>query len=164
MPGVSPAAVASECSRLASGDRLDQAEVEHLDEVVAQPEPPDVDVRRLDVAVHQAARVRLLQRLAHLAQDVDHAARGHRAVPPHQRLEVHPVEQLHHEVERLVVGDAEVVELDGVRRPQVRRGFGLAPEPHDRPAAQRRRRRAPIISGRISLIAAGRASMRCVAL
>ena len=46
----------------------------------------------------------------------------------HHRLEVHPLEQLHREVHRPVVGDAEIVELHGVRRSQVRRGRRLALE------------------------------------
>ncbi len=50
----------------------------------------------------------------------------------HQRVEVHAVEQFHHEVERLVVGDAEIIELHRVRRPQVGCRLRLAPEARDR--------------------------------
>ena len=57
-------------------------------------------------------------------------------------LEVQAVEQLHHEVERLVVGHAEVVELHGVRRAQAGRGLGLAPEARDRQLRGRRIARA----------------------
>jgi hypothetical protein len=47
-----------------SGDRLHQPEVQHLHEVVAQADAADVDVRGLDVAMHEARCMRLLQRLA----------------------------------------------------------------------------------------------------
>ncbi len=57
---------------------------------------------------------------------------GQRTVPAHHRFERHAVQQLHHEVERLVVGHAEVVQLDRVRRPQAGHGLGLAPEALDR--------------------------------
>ena len=43
---------------------LDQAEVEHLCEIVFEAHPADIDVRRLDVAVHQAARVGVGERMA----------------------------------------------------------------------------------------------------
>jgi hypothetical protein len=36
-----------------------QAEVEHLDEIVLEAHPAHVDVGRLDVPVHEAARVRI---------------------------------------------------------------------------------------------------------
>ncbi len=45
----------------AIGDRFHQAEVEDLDEVVYQAEPSDMDVRRLDVAMHETANVCLVQ-------------------------------------------------------------------------------------------------------
>ncbi len=47
---------------------------------------------------------------------------------PNQRVEVEAVQQFHDEVERLVVGHAEVVELHRVRRSQVGRRLCLAPE------------------------------------
>ena len=48
-----------------------------------------------------------------------------RAVMTHQGLEIHSLQQLHHEVERLVVSDPEVVQLHGVRRAQVGRRLGF---------------------------------------
>ena len=50
---------------------------------------------------------------------------GQRAVPPHQRVGVEAVQQLHHEVERAVVGDAEVEQLHRVRRAEPRDGLRL---------------------------------------
>jgi len=60
--------------RLLSGARiaeLDQTEVEHLDEVVLEAHAADVDVRRLDVAVREAARVRFGEGQARLVEKVD---------------------------------------------------------------------------------------------
>ena len=48
-----------------------------------------------------------------------------------QRLQVQPVEQLHHEVERAGPGLAEVVQPDRMRRLQLGRRLGLALEPSD---------------------------------
>ena len=54
---------------------------------------------------------------------------GTRPGAPHQRVGVEPVEQLHHVVERAVVGDAEVEEVHGVRRAEARDHLRLALEP-----------------------------------
>ena len=97
-----------------------------------------MDVGGLDVAVHEPSNVRLLERGAHLTQNV-HDSRGrHRTVLANQRVEVQSVEQFHDEVERLVVGHAEIVELHRVRRPQVGRRLRLAPEAGDRQLRGRR--------------------------
>ena len=53
---------------LPRGGVLDQAEVEHLHEVIVRTEPADQDVRGLDVAVDQTARVRLAERVTDLPQ------------------------------------------------------------------------------------------------
>ena len=129
-----------------------------------QTDPADVDVGRLDVPVHQAGGVGLLQRLADLPQDVNHPLLRERALPPHQGLEVHPFQQLHHEVERTVLGLAEVVQLDGVGRAELGRGLRLAPESGDRQPRHSSDPGLASTSGWISLMAAGRASMRWVAL
>ena len=93
----------------------DQPEVEHLDEIVGGPGPADDQVRRLDVAVHQAVAVGVLQRRAGLAQQVHDPLRRERPVLPDQRFEVEPVQQLHHVVQPAVLRDTEIVELHGVR-------------------------------------------------
>ena len=80
--GAAPAVVGAELHQVPvgvpGGVELDQAEVEHLDEVVRRAGPADHDVRRLDVAVDQAVRVRVLQRGADLAQDMDDPLRRQR--------------------------------------------------------------------------------------
>src|ERR1700694_3012102 len=64
----------SERSLYASArDLLDQAEIEDLHKVVAKSDLSQVDVCRLDVPVHEPQSVRLLQGIAHLSKDVDHA-------------------------------------------------------------------------------------------
>ena len=78
--------------------------------------------------MHEAARVRIGQRVADLAQQVNGAVGGHRTELPDQRLEVAAREQLHHVVERAVLGDAEVEQLNRVRRAQLRGRLRLALE------------------------------------
>src|SRR4029078_1297879 len=63
---------------------LHQAEVEHLDEVVFEPHPADVDIGRFDVTVDKAARMRVGQRVGDLAQQIDGAARRYGAELAHQ--------------------------------------------------------------------------------
>ena len=58
--------------------------------------------------------MRLLQGIADLSQYVDDAAGRQRAILADQRLQVHAVEKLHHEVERSVFRHTEIVQLDGV--------------------------------------------------
>ena len=107
---------------------LDQAEVEHLDEVVVEPHAADVDVGRLDVPVHEPARMRVGERVAHLPEQEDGPVRRHGSELAHERLQVAPGQQLHHVVERPIVGQPEVEDLDGVRRAERGRGPGLALE------------------------------------
>ena len=65
--------------------------------------------------MHQPVAVRVLERGADLAQDVDDPLRGQRPVLPDQGIEIQAVEQLHHVVQPAVLGGAEVVELHRVR-------------------------------------------------
>ena len=110
-------------------DGLHDAEVEQLDDVDLVGGAADEQVRRLDVAVEQPRVVGLGERRAGLDQQLDHAGGGLRAVARDQRLEVESVEQLHHVVEHAELGDAVVVDRDGVARPHRRQGLGLAAEP-----------------------------------
>ena len=67
-----------------------------------QPDSAHVDVRGLDVAMNEAACVSLVERIAHLAKEVDHTIRGQGAVGRNHGLQVHAVEQFHDEVESLI--------------------------------------------------------------
>ena len=62
------------------------------------------------------------------AQDRPHARRRLRTERRDQRLQADPVQQLHHVVELPVAGDAEVVEIDRVRRLQAGDDIGFAAE------------------------------------
>ena len=64
----------------------------------------------------KTVRLGLGERMAHLAEQVDHPFRRQRSVPPHERLQVEAVQQLHDVIEAAIVSDAEVEELHGVRR------------------------------------------------
>ena len=88
MPGVSPGALSKVWVVARALVVLDQAEVQHLDEVVLEAEPAQVDVGGLDVAMDQPGVVRLRERVAGLPQEVHHPAGRQRAVAAHQGLEV----------------------------------------------------------------------------
>jgi hypothetical protein len=64
---------------------------------------------------------------------MNHTPRGHGAVLSNQGLEIHSVQELHHQIEGLILGHPEVVEVHRVRRPQLRCRLGLAPESRHRP-------------------------------
>ena len=90
--------------------------------------------------MHQPVAVRVLQRGADLAQDVDDSLRRQRPVLPDQRIEIDSVQQLHHVVQPAIVSGAEVVELHCVGRLERggRASFALeAPEQQlgDRPTS-----------------------------
>ena len=97
------------------GCGLGNTEVQHLHEVMFAAVPAHEQVGRLDVAVNEPIRFGLRQRVAHLAQQIDHALGGSGAITLHQPLEVEAIEQLHHVIEAAIVGHTEVEELDGVR-------------------------------------------------
>jgi hypothetical protein len=141
--------VRAECERghlFGSGrlvNRLHDAEVQHLDEVVVFAVAAQENIGRLDVAVHQRDRFRFRKRMTYLAGHVNHALRRHGPELLHHLLRVQSFQELHDVVERPVVGDAEVKQIDRVRRAQARnrlrlaleapRGFGLE---HGRRAAR----------------------------
>ena len=111
---------------------LHQPEVEHLDEVVLPADASEVDIGGLDVPMHEPRVVGFLQRIADLAKDVDHARRGERPIPAHQRVEIDPFQQLHHQVVPAVLRHPEVVELDRVGRLEIGRRLRFAPEARGR--------------------------------
>ena len=160
--GVPRTAFPRVCITLPSGvsrDRSHNPEIQHLHEVVLLAVAAEEDVRRLDVAVHQAAGLRLGERVADLAQDVDGPLGRNRAEAAEQRVGIEPVEQLHDVVEGPVVGIAEIEELHGVGRAEPGDHLGLALEPAHR-LVRHSGAPFPAREGRISLIAAGRVSMR----
>ena len=89
--------------------------------------PDQQDVGRLDVAVHQAFRVRGVERVGHLGEHVDRPLRRQRAAPQ-QRGEVDALDQPH--VQEQASADlAVVVDRDDVRLGQLRGERRLPPEP-----------------------------------
>jgi hypothetical protein len=66
------------------------------------------------VAVDHAALMSLTERMADLAQQIDGTRRRDRAETFYERVEVQPLEEFHHIVEGPLLGDTEVVEIDGV--------------------------------------------------
>jgi hypothetical protein len=73
-----------------------------------------MNVRGLDVAVHKSRRVRVIERIADLSQNVNDASDGQRAVFSDERFEVHTFQIFHHQIERPFRCNAEVVELHRV--------------------------------------------------
>ena len=63
--------------------------------ILTLPSWRDEDVRRLDVAMHHAARMRVVERLGDLRQDVDQAVVAERLGTLQQLLEVRPLDVLH---------------------------------------------------------------------
>ena len=130
VPSVWPTAVSAGTWR-SSDDHLGDAEVEHLDVVLAAARL-DEDVLRLHVAVDDA--VVRAPRPATRPPDPGSAAP---ASPPQrpvgllQLVQAPAAQQLHRQVEDPVGGLVEVVGGDGVRVAQLRAGLGLAPEARD---------------------------------
>ncbi len=78
---------------------LGEAEVDHLDEVAAEPHRLEDDVLRLEIAVDDVEVVRLAERGEDLDHDVDDALEGEEALLVHHAGEVLPAQVLHHQVE-----------------------------------------------------------------
>ena len=81
--------------------------------VVEAPREPEVgeidvlraveqDVRRLDVAVHESARVRRVERCGDLRADRDRPRRLERALRSEQRAEIDAVHEPHREIDTAV--------------------------------------------------------------
>ena len=119
---------------------LDQPEVEDLDEV-----PPRARTQLTTMLAGLMSRWTRPFRCASSSEaqtcveEVDRALGRHRAEALDQRVEVHAVEQLHHVVERAVVGHAEVVELHRVRRLEPGGRARLALEPAEQELGRARR-------------------------
>ena len=91
------------------GELLDRAEVRQVRAVVRA----DEDVRRLDVAVNEPARMGGVQRGRDLAGDRERAPHGQPALLGDQRLQVGPLDAGHRDPEEVVVL-ARVVDRDDV--------------------------------------------------
>jgi hypothetical protein len=116
---------------VAGADALHEPEVDDLGDVRPPAALGEQDVRRLDVAVDEPDAVRLAERLADLAQDVDDAAGMHRTVAADELLEVDSVQELHRVVEEPVRRAPVVVDRDRVRRRQLRGHLDLPLEPRE---------------------------------
>ena len=79
----------------------------------------------------QSPLVRLLERFADLGHEVHHARGRQWSESADEAVEVEPLEQLHDVVERAVVRNAKVVQLDGVRGAERGGRPGLELEPPD---------------------------------
>ena len=88
-------------------------EVEHLHEIGLAGVVDEQHVRRLDVAMHDAERVRLHERLQHLRRDASHAKRRERAARQ-LLLDRSTAQQLEHDVGQPELGGAEVEEAHRV--------------------------------------------------
>ena len=102
-----------------------QAEVHHAHADAESLLARHHDVLGLDVAVHHAARVAVVQGLGGLDADVDDVAELR--VLPQERAQVRALHQRHDEVERVVV-PAEVVDRDDGRVVHLRHQLRLALE------------------------------------
>src|SRR5262249_41027845 len=92
----------------------------------------EMDVRRLEVAVDDAARVRLFERLAHLSRDLDHPLPLERTVRLVALEQALAVEQLHGDKQRAVGRLAELVRVDRVWTAQRGQRVAFAAKPsHD---------------------------------
>ena len=100
------------------------AEVHQIGEVVGGEQ----HVLRLDVAVHQAVGVRVVERRGDLANDRHRPPRRQRTDMPQQRRQAVALDQPHVDVEH-AVDLAEVVHRDDVRLLQPGRDFRLPAEP-----------------------------------
>ncbi len=108
------------------GDRARDPEVAELDDVVFG----DQDVRRLDVAVHQPLAMRVGEAAGDLDRVVDGGQLRQHVLVAHQLAERRAVDELHHDVVRVVLAP-EVVDVDDVRMGELRRRLRFVREALD---------------------------------
>ncbi len=101
---------------------MGQTEVHHLHEVAAAPQRLEDDVLRLQIAVHDAQIVRFTQGRQGLAQHLDDAREGQRALLVGDAREILAAQELHHQVGLPVVGTTEVEHGDRVGMVELARG------------------------------------------
>jgi hypothetical protein len=75
-----------------------------------------VDVRRLDVAMHEAGGMSFFQRRRYAKQKVNGSLRGDRTIFLDQCLKIEAVQKFHHIIKRSIFRTSEVVNVYGVRR------------------------------------------------
>ena len=81
--------------------------------------------------MNEAAQVSFPERVTCLREEMNRARGRNRTEFRDELLEVHAFEELHHVVERSVVGDTEIVQLDRMGRAKCRRSFCLPTESLD---------------------------------
>jgi hypothetical protein len=117
--------------QLGSRRRLRDPEVEDLEQHAAVGARRQEQVGRLDVAVHDAERVRLGERLAGLDHQVDREARLQPALLGDQLADVLALEELHHEVRLAVAEPPDVDDPGDVLALELGGGLSLPDEPGD---------------------------------
>ena len=127
-----PMTVCVPVSSLELGRRLRDAEVEDLEQARAVGALGDEEVRRLDVAVNDAERVRLGDALARLQHRDRRPPRHLRAVVAEDLVEVVALQVLHHHERHAVGQRAHVHHARDVLAAQPDGGLRLAKEPRDR--------------------------------
>src|SRR6185503_2142235 len=122
---------ASELSLALDVARLDQAEIQHLDEVRHVAAAGQENVVGLDVTVDEAALVGFGQRSADLPQNVDDTAFWKAPVLVHERIEAQTVEKLHRVVEQPFRRASEIVERNRIGMRELAGQLHLALETRD---------------------------------
>jgi hypothetical protein len=111
---------------------LRDAEVEHLDRGRPVGAVGEKEIRGLEVAMNDAERVRLGERLARLEHELERLVDGERAALRERVREVEPLEVLHHDVRRTVGQRPHVAHLRDVLALDARCGARFAHEARGR--------------------------------
>ena len=109
-------------------DPAGDPEIQDLHEVRLARVIDEQHVRRLDVAMHDAKRVRLHQRLQDLRRDASHAE-GRERASPQLLLDRSTAQELEHDERQSELGGPEVEEAHGVGMLEALDQRGLAREP-----------------------------------
>ncbi len=109
---------------------LGDAEIQHRDVLTALSHG-DKQIVRLQIPVEDLLVVSFLQRFERLKNEAGCTNRFHWALLLDQIGQRPALEQLHGVIEQAVIGDAEIVECDCVRRREGRDSLGFGEEPGD---------------------------------
>jgi hypothetical protein len=137
--------------------RLRDAEVEDLEQHRTVGLPRDEEVRRLDVAMNDADRVRLCDALARLEHQVDDDRGRLWPVVPEDLVEVVTLQILHHHERRAVGHGPDVDHARDVLVLQLDRRLRLAQEPRDGRRALRHLRQEDLDRDRLRQVLVRRA-------